>query len=263
MLPVILGLAGALLAKGMTRTEVTKEVERKADLLDKAYYTTEDVAKIAGLSEYTVRKKIRDKELTAEGEGSRRGYRIKKVNLIEFLSKQRTFIRNYERAASTWTKDEIEAYISARRANMSKSRVAKMVEPPEGEFVSTAMAGTVLIGAVAGGVTAVVPSIVLLAALLFSGKKEVPKKEIDAMALLLVNARLLHQYINMKERLLEQLHMEEEEIRLSYGGKLESDEYKCAVILCKKKISDAEIEIDVLRSQLSKLEQSKRKKEQD
>ena len=83
------------------------------------------------------------------------------------------------------------------------------------------------------------------------------------MALLLVNARLLHQYINMKERLLEQLHMEEEEIRLSYGGKLESDEYKRAVILCKKKISDAEIEIDVLRSQLSKLEQSKRKKEQD
>ena len=256
MLPIILGLAGTLLAKGMKKTDVLKEVERKADLLDKEYYTTEDVAKISGLSEYTVRKKIRDKELLAEGEGNRSGYQIRKVSLLEFLFKQRTFIRNYERATNTWTENEIEAYTSARRTNISKVSVAKISKEPEEEFVRAAMAGVALVSAVAGGVTALVPAIVLLAAMLFNNKKEIPKKEIDAMALLLVNARLLHQYINMKERLLSQLHMEAEEIRLSYGGRSESDEYKRAVILCKKKINDAEIELDVLRSQLSKLKKT-------
>ena len=260
MLPIILGLAGTLLAKGMTKTEVTKEVERKADLLDKAYYTTEDVAKISGLSEYTVRKKIRDKELPADGEGSRSGYQIKKVNLMEFLFKQRTFIRNYERAATTWTEEEIEAYTSVRRVNISKSPVVKMSQKPEREFVSAAMAGTVLVGAVPGGVTAVVPSIVLLAAMLFGGKKEIPKREIDAMALLLVNARLLHQYINMKGKMFKRLQLEEAELGFFDNDKSDSDEYKRAVISCKKKINDAEIELDVLRSQLSELEKNTKDK---
>ena len=124
MLPIILGIAGALLAKGMTKDDVMKEVERRADLLDKAYYTTEDVAKISGLSEYTVRKKIRDGELPAEGEGNRSGYQIRKDALMEFLVNQRSCIRNRERAANTWTEEEIGAY-TARRA--AASAVAKAV----------------------------------------------------------------------------------------------------------------------------------------
>ena len=115
MWSIALGLAGALLAKGKKENEALKEVARRADLLDKEYYTTEEVAKISGLSDYTVRKKIREGELRAEGEGTRSGYRIRKEDLLEFLFKQRTFTRNYEKAAKTWSEKEFATRISALR----------------------------------------------------------------------------------------------------------------------------------------------------
>ena len=269
MLPVMLGLAGALLAKGMTKDDVMKEVERRADLLDKAYYTTEDVAKISGLSEYTVRKKIRDGELPAEGEGNRSGYQIRKDALMEFLVNQRSCIRNRERAANTWTEEEIGAY-TARRA--AASAVAKAVTgssslgaavtgaalasgvPGLRSSVSSAAAGVALVGALAGSAVALVPLVSLSAAALFGGKKEVSEGEIDAMAQMLANARLLRQYIDMKEKSLAQLRLEKEEIQLSYADRLDSDAYRRAVIPSEKRINEAEIELDILRSQLSELE---------
>ena len=246
-----------------------KEVERKADLLDKEYYTTEDVAKISGLSEYTVRKKIRDGELPAEGAGNRSGYQIRKDALMDFLFKQRTFARNYDRAAKTWTEEELGAYTASRAA---ASAVSKVVTESSslgaaatgatlasgvlglGSSVSSAAAGAALVGALAGSAVPVVPLIGLSAVTLFGGKKEVSEGEIDAMAQMLVNARLLRQYINMKEKLLDQLRLDKEEIRLSYADRLDSDAYRRAVIPCEKSINEAEIELDILRSQLSELE---------
>ena len=275
MLPIILGIAGALLAKGLTKDDAMKEVERRADLLDKAYYTTEDVAKISGLSEYTVRKKIRDGELPAEGEGNRSGYQIRKDALMEFLVNQRTFTRNRERAANTWTEEEIGAY-TARCA--AASAVAKAVTgssslgaaatgaalasgvPGLRSSVSSAAAGVALVGALAGSAVSLVPLVSLSAAALFGGKKEVSEGEIDAMAQMLANARLLRQYIDMKEKSLAQLRLEKEELQLSYADRLDSDAYRRAVIPSEKRINEAEIELDILRSQLSELEKHAKEK---
>ena len=253
MLPIALGIAGALLAKGKSKDDAMKEVERRADLLDKEYYTTEEVAKISGLSDYTVRKKIREGDLCAEGEGTRSGYRIRKDVLLEFLFKQRTFTRNYERAADTWT-EEFVAHTSARRmaGEMNYSKIAGI---SLGKSMGTAVAGTALLGTL--GVVA--PIVGLTAAALFSGKKEVSEEEVDAMAQLLANVRLLRQYINMKKKLLEQLRLEEEELQISYKGKLDADEYRLKEIEQKKKINDAELELELLQSQLEELEKHSKK----
>ena len=255
MLPIALGIAGALLAKGKSKDDAMKEVERRADLLDKEYYTTEEVAKISGLSDYTVRKKIREGDLCAEGEGTRSGYRIRKEVLLEFLFKQRTFTRNYERAADTWTEEEFVAHTSARRmaGEMNYSKIAGI---SLGKSMGTAVAGTALLGTL--GVVA--PIVGLTAAALFSGKKEVSEEEIDAMAQLLANVRLLRQYINMKKKLLEQLRLEEEEMQISYKGKLDADEYRLKEIEQKKKINDAELELELLQSQLEELEKHSKEK---
>ena len=255
MLPIALGIAGALLAKGKKENEALKEVERRADLLDKEYYTTEDVAKISGLSDYTVRKKIREGELYAEGEGNRSGYRIRKEDLLEFLFKQRTFTRNYERATGTWTEEEFAAHTSARRT-AGEMNYSKIAEISLGKSMSTVAAGAALLGTL--GVVA--PIVGLTAAALFSGKKEVSEEEIDAMAQLLANVRLLRQYINMKKKLLEQLKLEEEELQISYKGKLDADEYRLKEIEHKKKINDAELELELLQSQLEELEKHTKEK---
>lgn len=254
MLSIALGIAGALLAKGKKENEVLREVERRADLLDKEYYTTEDVAKISGLSDYTVRKKIREGELPAEGEGNRSGYRIRKEELLDFLFKQRTFTRNYERASKTWTEEELSAHTSSRRREekMNYSKAAGIIH---GKSMGTVAAGVALLGTL--GVVA--PIVGLTAAALFNGKKEVSEKEIEAMSQLLVNARLLRQYISMKEKLLEQLKLEEEEMQIFYNGKLESDEYRLKEIEQKKKINDAELEMELLQSQLEELEKNAKK----
>ena len=256
MLPIALGIAGALLAKGKSKDDAMKEVERRADLLDKEYYTTEEVAKISGLSDYTVRKKIREGELRAEGEGTRSGYRIRKENLLEFLFKQRTFTRNYGRAADTWTEEEFAAHTSARRT----AGASEVFGIKPGKSLSSAAAGAALVGSLVASAVPVVPLIGLSAAVLFGGKKEVSEEEIDATAKLLVNVRLLHQYINMKKKLIEQLKLEEEELQISYKGKLDADEYRLKEIEQKKKINDAELELELLQSQLEELEKHTKEK---
>lgn len=262
MWSIALGLAGALLAKGQKENDVLKEVARRADLLDKEYYTTEEVAKISGLSDYTVRKKIREGELRAEGEGTRSGYRIRKEDLLEFLFKQRTFTRNYEKAAKTWSEKEFATRISALRtvglglglgAAYALGKVA-------GKSFGAAAAGAALVGIMTANKTPTVPIIEISPAALFTSKEEYSDKEIDAMVQLVANVRLLRQYINMKEKLLEQLKLEEEELQISYKGKLDADEYRLKEIEQKKKINDAELELELLQSQLEELEKHTKEK---
>lgn len=259
MWSIALGLAGALLAKGQKENEALKEVARRADLLDKEYYTTEEVAKISGLSDYTVRKKIREGELRAEGEGTRSGYRIRKEDLLEFLFKQRTFTRNYEKAAKTWSEKEFATRISALRTVGLGLGAAYALGKVAGKSFGAAAAGAALVGIMAANKTPTVPIIEISPGALFTSKEEYSDKEIDAMVQLVANVRLLRQYINMKEKLLEQLKLEEEELQISYKGKLEDDEYRLKEIEQKKKINDAELELELLQSQLEELEKHTKK----
>ena len=259
MWSIALGLAGALLAKGRKENDVLKEVARRADLLDKEYYTTEEVAKISGLSDYTVRKKIREGELRAEGEGTRSGYRIRKEDLLEFLFKQRTFTRNYEKAAKTWSEKEFATRISALRTVGLGLGAAYALGKVAGKSFGAAAAGAALVGIMAANKTPTVPIIEISPGALFTSKEEYSDKEIDAMVQLVANVRLLRQYINMKEKLLEQLKLEEEELQISYKGKLEDDEYRLKEIEQKKKINDAELELELLQSQLEELEKHTKK----
>lgn len=259
MWSIALGLAGALLAKGRKENDVLKEVARRADLLDKEYYTTEEVAKISGLSDYTVRKKIREGELRAEGEGTRSGYRIRKEDLLEFLFKQRTFTRNYEKAAKTWSEKEFATRISALRTVGLGLGAAYALGKVAGKSFGAAAAGAALVGIMTANKTPTVPIIEISPAALFTSKEEYSDKEIDAMVQLVANVRLLRQYINMKEKLLEQLKLEEEELQISYKGKLEDDEYRLKEIEQKKKINDAELELELLQSQLEELEKHAKK----
>ena len=259
MLPIALGIAGELLAKGKKENEALKEVARRADLLDKEYYTTEEVAKISGLSDYTVRKKIREGELRAEGEGTRSGYRIRKEDLLEFLFKQRTFTRNYEKAAKTWSEKEFATRISALRTVGLGLGAAYALGKVAGKSFGAAAAGAALVGIMAANKTPTVSIIEISPGALFTSKEEYSDKEIDAMVQLVANVRLLRQYINMKEKLLEQLKLEEEELQISYKGKLEDDEYRLKEIEQKKKINDAELELELLQSQLEELEKHTKK----
>ena len=55
------------------------------------YYTVADVAKILGLTEYTVRKKIREGEIEAiRGASDREGYKIPLEALANYLSKEKS-----------------------------------------------------------------------------------------------------------------------------------------------------------------------------
>ena len=50
------------------------------------FYTTKDASSLLDISEYTVRKKIRDGELKAEVIPGKSGYRIKKEDLAEYVA---------------------------------------------------------------------------------------------------------------------------------------------------------------------------------
>ena len=54
---------------------------------EEEYLTTKDASKILQLTEYTVRKKIRDGELNAEVIPGKKGYRIKKFDLDNYKSR--------------------------------------------------------------------------------------------------------------------------------------------------------------------------------
>ena len=52
---------------------------------NREYYTTKQAAEILGLTEYTVRKKLRNKEIKAiEGSSAREGYKIDKEDLEDY-----------------------------------------------------------------------------------------------------------------------------------------------------------------------------------
>ena len=109
-----------------------------------------------------------------------------------------------------------------------------------------------------GGVVPIVGLMVGQA--LFSGSKEVAKQDIEGFDKVLNDVRLLKRYINMKKKLLEQLKLEEEEMRISYKGKLDADEYRLKEIEQKKKINDVELELEALQSQLEELEKHTKEK---
>lgn len=56
---------------------------------EKDQYTTREVADLLNLSEYTVRKKIRDQEINAKGSSGRNGYRIDKEEVIKYANKHK------------------------------------------------------------------------------------------------------------------------------------------------------------------------------
>ena len=56
---------------------------------DDVFYTTKDVSEILGISEYTVRKKIREKNLKAEVVPGKAGFRISKSDLEEYQGKKK------------------------------------------------------------------------------------------------------------------------------------------------------------------------------
>lgn len=57
------------------------------------FYTTKEAADILGLTEYTIRKKIRNKEIKATpGASVREGYKIDKESLFDFASRNKIAI---------------------------------------------------------------------------------------------------------------------------------------------------------------------------
>lgn len=257
MLPLLFGVAGALLAKGLTKDDVIEELKKKEAFLDKEIYTTEDVAKISGLSEYTVRKKIRDGDLPADGEGNRSGYRIKKEDLKTFLDTQRSFERNSNLAAKEWSVEELRKLVTGSENEKKPSLEKTVVGGALGAAIGSsfpAAAGLAMLGGFAPIVG------LMVGQALFSGSKEVAKQDIEGFDEVLNDVRLLKKYINMRKKLLEQLKLEEEEMRISYKGKLEDDEYRLKEIEQKKKINDVELELEALQSQLEELEKHTKEK---
>lgn len=58
-----------------------------AKAIDDIFYTTKDLSDILDVTEYTVRKKIRDGEIQAETIPGQAGYRVSKSNLDKYLKK--------------------------------------------------------------------------------------------------------------------------------------------------------------------------------
>ena len=57
-------------------------------MIDNAFYTVKDAAEVLGLSEYTVRKKIREGEIKAvQGSSDRDGYKIPHDELVAYIQK--------------------------------------------------------------------------------------------------------------------------------------------------------------------------------
>ena len=73
MIPLLIGAAA-----GVAGTFAVSKVLSK----DKNFYTTKEVAELLKISEYTVRKKIRDGEIKAE---PGKAYRIRKEDLEEYM----------------------------------------------------------------------------------------------------------------------------------------------------------------------------------
>ena len=72
---IIAGMAGAAIAKTLNKDEI--------------FYSTKNVSELIGVSEYTVRKKIRDGEIKAEVIPGKAGYRVSKSDLEEYLNRKK------------------------------------------------------------------------------------------------------------------------------------------------------------------------------
>jgi excisionase family DNA binding protein len=79
MLPFILGLS--------LTSSVIKDTLKLAEDIIKETYSTKEAAEILGISEYTVRKKIRDGEIVASGKRGRNGYTISYQEVEKYSAK--------------------------------------------------------------------------------------------------------------------------------------------------------------------------------
>lgn len=80
MIPALIGaLAGAV--GGFAVSKIISK--------DDVFYTTKDASEILGISEYTVRKKIREKDIRAEVIPGKSGFRIKKSDLEEYQGRKK------------------------------------------------------------------------------------------------------------------------------------------------------------------------------
>ena len=58
-------------------------------ILSEDLLTVKDVAELTGISEYTIRKRLRDGEIEGECSSDREGYRISRENLANYLQKNK------------------------------------------------------------------------------------------------------------------------------------------------------------------------------
>lgn len=84
MIPALLGALAGAVGGALGGFVASKKFSK-----DDVFYTTKDASEILGISEYTVRKKIREKNLKAEVIPGKSGFRIRKSDLEEYQGKKK------------------------------------------------------------------------------------------------------------------------------------------------------------------------------
>lgn len=84
MIPALLGALAGAVGGALGGFVASKKFAN-----DDVFYTTKDASEILGISEYTVRKKIREKNLKAEVIPGKSGFRIRKSDLEEYQGKKK------------------------------------------------------------------------------------------------------------------------------------------------------------------------------
>ena len=119
--PVVAGaLAGAAIAKMV---------------VDEDELNTKDVSMLTGLSEYTIRKKIRNNELPATGEGNRSGYKIKMDDVIDCLPINKNVEKILQDEVLKESVDEIKGKLESRRLDEEKNINYCVQEQNDEEFI--------------------------------------------------------------------------------------------------------------------------------
>lgn len=103
MIPLILAAAAG--AAG------TLAASKIVDMMNKNFYTTKDAAALLNISEYTVRKKIRDGEIKASGGKS---YRISRDDLEEYMRNNPTVNQEFVSA------EILESVIEVKNIELKK-----------------------------------------------------------------------------------------------------------------------------------------------
>lgn len=104
MIPLLIGAAA-----GVAGTFAVSKVLSK----DKNFYTTKEVAELLKISEYTVRKKIRDGEIKAE---PGKAYRIRKEDLEEYM-------RDNSDAAEVLSPEIIAQIMELKQMNLQRLKL--------------------------------------------------------------------------------------------------------------------------------------------